>query len=296
MNNFPLRLYLPVILLFVLVQNILTGCVQATVISPTQTATTVNIPSLTPTISPTLTAEERQIAVRELLKTNSGCLLPCWWGILPGKTSWAETEQFLVHLGVKVGSKPETDNGTIFHGTGGFDFTEIHIYNNVGFDEGKGVVETIYLEGDGSANTTDYQSIWAQYSPSQIMASYGKPSRVWVNSSSLKYGNNGKSGYMIWIFYDNLGFMIRYEGEVEYGSIYHICPKLEGGAIIDIQLLLQAPDNPLPLERDDSFVQLNKASIQSIENAAGINIDKFYKLFTEPGGSGCFDTPRDIWP
>lgn len=269
--------------------------VTAQIPSPS-TAPTPSQPTLTPTISPTLTSEERQIAVRELITTNGGCSLPCWWGILPGKTSWTETEQFLNHLGVRVGSEPGTDIGTIFHGTGGFDFSEIRIYNYVGFEESKGVVETVYVDGDGSSNTIDYQSIWAQYAPSQIMGSYRKPSRVWVYSSSLNYGNAGTSGYMIWIFYDNLGFMIRYEGKVEYDPIYHVCPKLEGGAIFDMRLLLQAPDNPLPLEREDAFVQPEKASIKSIENAAGINIDEFYRLFTKPGGSGCFDSPRDIWP
>ena len=270
-----------------------------TVQTPIFIASTGSPPTLTliSTIPPTLTVGERQIAVSELLTTNSGCLLPCWWGILPGKTSWAETEKFLIHLGIKIGSTPGVDLGTIYHGTGGFDLDELNVYNNVGFAERNGVVESIYIKGNGSSNITGFHTVLALYSPSKLIGLYGKPSRVWLKSSSLNYGNTGKSGYLIWIFYDDLGFMVRYEGTVEYGSVYHICPKLnDGGDIIDIQLLLQAPDNSLPLERDDSIIGSERASILSIEKAAGISIDEFYRRFTQSGASGCFDTPRDIWP
>jgi hypothetical protein len=44
---------------------------------------------------PTLQPDKAKTLVSELLKTNAGCQLPCWWGITPGKTSWQEANQFL---------------------------------------------------------------------------------------------------------------------------------------------------------------------------------------------------------
>ena len=39
-----------------------------------------------------LEPDEMQAYVREMLQTNGGCELPCWWGIIPGKTSWKEMQ------------------------------------------------------------------------------------------------------------------------------------------------------------------------------------------------------------
>ncbi len=35
----------------------------------------------------TLPTGEAQKMVQELLENNAGCRLPCWWGIVPGKTT-----------------------------------------------------------------------------------------------------------------------------------------------------------------------------------------------------------------
>ena len=60
---------------------------------PTSTAT--SSPSPTPTLIPTetpwpaLRGEEAQHRAEELIRNNANCTLPCWWGIVPGKTSWS---------------------------------------------------------------------------------------------------------------------------------------------------------------------------------------------------------------
>ena len=53
----------------------------------------------------------------------------------------------LEHLGVRISSKAEPD-GSIYHGTGGFDFEDEKVYNNFGFLERDGVVDSIYIWSD----------------------------------------------------------------------------------------------------------------------------------------------------
>ena len=50
--------------------------------------TTVVVPTYTPfsTLSPSGSIS----LVLELLQNNPSCLLPCWWGITPGETSWQD--------------------------------------------------------------------------------------------------------------------------------------------------------------------------------------------------------------
>jgi hypothetical protein len=52
----------------------------------------------TPTSYPRLEESEAQARVAELLETNGGCLFPCWWGIVPGTTTWEEVHAQLSPL------------------------------------------------------------------------------------------------------------------------------------------------------------------------------------------------------
>jgi len=66
-------------------------------LTPTPTSTSTPTPTATPTLTPlpTLPLQDAKNLVQELFETNRGCLLPCWWGITPGQTTWGEARQFL---------------------------------------------------------------------------------------------------------------------------------------------------------------------------------------------------------
>lgn len=268
---------------------------------PTSTPTPTSTPLIpTPTISltpmPTLTAQERESHVRELLQTNRGCELPCWWGIVPGKTQWEDARKLLEHLGVRISSKTEPD-GSIFHGTGGFDFEDEKIYNRIGITEKEGVVESIYILSDSGMNEAAFQSLWKHYDPQLVIPAFGVPSRVWLTTSTIKVGNKGITGYILKIFYDHLGFVVRYDGGVTHSPIYHICPTFDDSSegISQISMVLQSPDNQSPLDRIDQGDLIDKYT-RTIEYATGLSLEEFYQLFTQEDKPACFDTPRDIWP
>jgi cytoskeletal protein RodZ len=73
--------------------------IQTSALTPTSsnTATSTFTPDPTQTMTPlpTLSSDAAIEMVNELFVTNRGCLLPCWWGFIPGQTSWGETKQFL---------------------------------------------------------------------------------------------------------------------------------------------------------------------------------------------------------
>jgi len=243
-----------------------------------------------------MTTQERKQFTKELLQTNAGCELPCWWGIVPGKTRWYVTREFLQALGARIGSDQD-ESGAIFHGTGGFDLMEDHIYNRFGFKEREGIIESVHISSEGYANRRGFQLLWARYSPKNVITEYGPPSRVWIKSTSNYWGNTGYNGYLLWLFYDQLGFVIKYSGGVKYQPIYHFCPSMENKKDIGgIEFLLQSPSSLLPLDRlDDQDVPFRKY-IRTIEEAAGLSIEQFYQLFTQGEKSGCFDVQADVFP
>jgi hypothetical protein len=260
------------------------------------------IPTLTLTSLPTLTVEERNDYTQELFRTNAGCELPCWWGFTPGISTWPEVEAFLQFIGARTGPYP-LDDGSIFHGTGGIDIHSLEgvIANSVGFLEREGLIELIFIRSEGYSNPEAFQEQSALFSPKRIIEKYGPPSRVWLESSSSGPVTEGRvAGYTLWVYYDQFGFLILYNGYGEFSPTFHFCPRFENGKDIrSLKMYLQSPGNPNPVEGTAGTIGLEIdpfPEVQSIEEATGISVTEFYNLFAQEERPACFDTPRDIWP
>ncbi|MGB8647103.1 MAG: hypothetical protein WCF84_17835 [Anaerolineae bacterium] len=278
-----------------------TPSATASPIPPTETPRPATLtPTLTPNLTPTLTANERERRIRELLKTNGGCKLPCWWGITPGQTQWSEAQPFLRALGTDPGNDPGR-SGNIFHGLGGTDFGKSGISNDFSFIERNGTVESILIDTEGYYNHIAFQEAWQQFSPRQVITQYGRPSRVLLgtNQGFVEPPGGETMGYFLWLFYDKQGFLIIYNEGVKFAPTYHICPAVQNEALgmSELRMTLHAPDNPTPLEKSyEAEFEYEKYAPRPIQEVAGISVEQFYKLFSQKDNLACFDTPRDIWP
>jgi hypothetical protein len=218
---------------------------------PTHSETPLAItPLRTETSMPTMTSDERAIQVKDLLISNSGCDLPCWWGIVPGVTKIKELESFLYGLGAKYSLYEES--GANLYYTGGFDLDREGVFNNIAFQEIDGVVFAIIIDASGLNNSPNFKLVWKSFSPETILQRYGAPTRIWVSSiSSVHEGTPGNTmPYSIWLFYDNLDVLIRYGGLVVYENTYKMCPVFnhQGNLSDDIDIYLQSHDEENPLE------------------------------------------------
>ena len=79
--------------------------------TPTLTHTPTPVPTSTPTPFPTLEPKEKQAFIQEMLESNSGCELPCWWSITPGETSWEEMRSFFTTQGISLSADGHLDLG-----------------------------------------------------------------------------------------------------------------------------------------------------------------------------------------
>ena len=76
----------------------------------TPTYTHTPTPSFTPTESgtptqpATLDPEQAKATIGTLLQKPVDCLAPCFWGIVPGKTSLDEAKNIFKHLGLQIKS------------------------------------------------------------------------------------------------------------------------------------------------------------------------------------------------
>ena len=96
--------------------------------SPLNTATPTRVPVST------LGAKQQAQFVADMLKTNGGCELPCWWGITPGQTAWQVLRNRFTAYGSSVFDVPST--------------TTVDYHISHAFVQKNGVVESIQVTGE----------------------------------------------------------------------------------------------------------------------------------------------------
>ncbi len=239
--------------------------------------------TLTRTQPPTLPAETRGALVREMLRTNGGCELPCWWGIVPGKTTIRE---FL--------ADPRTD-----YGRSSLCVPTIHVPRDYCLDysttEQDGVIESIEVVGDfqwGRTMSERAMQDWWRYSLAQVLTRYGVPSQVWLYFAP-PIENGAIPRYGLALGYRQLGFAVSYWGpadvwlegnEVEAKT----CPVFRRMALIRLQL---RPSEEYWVTTPGS----REEGVFSLQEATGMSLEEFQKTFRDENDRNCLRIPTH-WP
>jgi hypothetical protein len=251
---------------------------------PIKTITPTPLTPPTLTALPTLSATESVAQVMDLLKSNSGCRLPCWWGITPGVTTWNETLQFLssftYFLGFSYDSKeyqiaefriPSPLEGSITHWyliRGGI-IDEIGVYN---YD----LAPSYYFH--------------------EFLNNYGQPSEIWLRTYQLE--SRGSQPFLIELFYPDQGIMVEYSGgKMEtVGNILRNC--LNGTGFNFPSIYLWSPDKKMSFEEAaKEFLDLKTLPApQPLLEATGMSVQTFYQTFKDPDTTTCLETPANLWP
>ncbi|MBN2390647.1 MAG: hypothetical protein JXR84_07990 [Anaerolineae bacterium] len=231
--------------------------------SPSPTFYPTRTPS--PTSRPTLTADEEYRYVGEMLSTNGGCELPCWWGITPGESSWQGTKEGLPGLNFQFWF-PE-------------DFIKYDLY--LVLTKEKNLVKTIDIRSE-CFECDRFAQDWQRYSLDQLLSRYGSPSRVRV-VLALPIDAGGPTYYILYMFYDDLGISVIYMGPAtKQGEMLNTCFSFH-----QITLWLQSPELSTPLEQmidPDEW-----AYTVPLDEATGMGVEEFYETFRHPGA--CLEAP-----
>lgn len=274
-------------------------------ISSTMTPS-VNLPATETSAPPPteLTPDPTQQAeVLDLFQHNDSCRLPCWWGMQPGQTRWADVQNFVESLNGDLVPFPGGDDLTR-HTLAGFDLEQYQTYNRVEVVERRSVVEWIEASGGGFNGRVDgFHQVWASYSPGQILREYGRPDRIWVTANCC-FGRSGIPylSYSFWLLYDGLGFMIRYDAYTDAGSdngnSYQLCPNFKEASndyTIYLEMSLQSPSSRTPLDQYEEATKDPERIIRPIDVATGLSIGEVYDLFISTSSTACFETPQNLW-
>ena len=255
---------------------------------PTATATRMS-PTWTPL--PTLPLFDARNLVADLLENNAGCLLPCWWGIVPGETTWQEAYSMLSPIAISFGDYdlPDRPDAPDRHRR------DVHVptpqdvsYANHLFHD--------YITVDGivaQIEVYNYDLAPAYYLPT-VLGTYGMPDEIWLRTFSSE--DMGSRPFLLDLFYFSRGLLFEFSGGAgeDMGESLRVFPQTMDSPFI----YLWDPQVNLTFDAaiDEFLDVMNFPYPLPLLEAAGMEVETFYNYFVDPNSIHYMETPDDIWP
>jgi hypothetical protein len=237
---------------------------------------------------PTLTFEESQTELANRLQLGENCLFPCWWGIIPDVTSREDALGLFRYLNLQV-SELQFPEGKIYEVVLVKDNAQID--GPITFTVSGQVVEDIHVRENKGINLV-FEKNWAHYSFTEILKTYGQPTRFWVILATGGEAGQLKNSYYLLLFYDTVKALILYSGSTVSNNI---CPDFNNGEIGQLDIYLQSPDSSRKLTDNidvkNMIELLDQPDVQYVEKLSDSQIDELYNLFNQSKDPSCFDVP-----
>lgn len=273
---------------------------------PVPTSTATHTPS--PTAVPTMFPEQAQATILGWLKNNGDCLLPCVWGLEPERT----TTQMRINLLSPFGNVEGEDFGigrtSDDENPGGIGYSyqsdKTH-YLTISLDyyEENGYVTNLTLLTDVFNNDirifddADYKDLTQNYGVAQILATYGRPSHIYLATwPKDPFARRDYQPFIIVLIYTEIGFRAEYVFEAEKLNDQIIgCPTESV-----LTITTWHPKENMSLKDIASigigyeFNDISYEFFKPIDEATTFNIESFYQSYAT-GNQDCIATPAEIW-
>ena len=249
---------------------------------PILTSTSSAIPTWTPL--PTLEPTTASTFVIDLLQDNAGCQLPCWWGLTPGQTTWAEVQQYLESFTYSYGIQGDPNDYQVAE-------FKIPLPKDIGADPyafgfKDGILQDIF--------NIYYGNLTTSYNLVEMLNMYGQPDDVSISA----YYESIYSDYMavVAVFYLQKGILVRYyddDGGI-IGDKIQKCPQKAAYP----HLTLWSPALNFSLDEVSSrFLDTrNWPPYRTLQDSTGMNISSFYQTFKDVNNNSCLELNTIDWP
>jgi hypothetical protein len=268
-----------------------TTAIPAQTLSPQLTVvrSATFIATLTPTWAPILTLSKNQANARiyRLLENNGDCKLPCWFGIIPGVTSWREARNLLQPFSEVDNQDPyEVVIGTkVYQGSS----------HTITFPlpEGKKMGGAYIADLDGIISLIrvgEHTTAIGKFNLSSLLTEYGKPDQVFVDSTiHVPYT---PFPFEILLYYQDQNILAKFnlDGKRQQESICAY-PQDKGP-----QLWLWSNESKFELSQGafpEWVLGTDEEKPLLIDQVTDLNTDSFYQTFKNSKYSGSICTPTD---
>jgi len=257
-----------------------------TLIPPTYTLNPTSIPSKTPTplvipeqqrsptptitITPisTLDPEKANELIKTLLREPVDCAAPCFWGIVPGKTTVGEARDIFNHLGLQMASWSYE----------GKDFSGVHYVLDSGLSIlvtltlQNNIVENMQIQITDEKQDTGMSRDWLAYSPETLIKRYGTPSRV---DFIADWGPG--PFFAMQMYFNSMDLIVQYFGD-------NIIPRQKGRS--QVCLLTAQFEGPWIWMGQDPIYPPGQGI--PLEEVTSLTLDEFATLMLGDPNRACF--------
>ena len=239
------------------------------------------------TLPATLPVPDSFSKINQLLRTNGGCRLPCWWGITPGETTWEDARSILFPLAFKIhDGQSKSDEFRAGLGT------------RYGTYEGKPTgFNQDYTIKDGIVQAIQIQLPYIVPSPKpkDILANYGIPDDVYLGGQYAPEMLTTQS-FWFYIYYTKQRIFVEYIPE---GQPIQLQPPngLLSACFSKIdyaELHVWGPDYSFDSTRDLIFKNSGVSPLP-LKDVTNLTVEQFYKKFIDPNEAPCIETPAEHW-
>ncbi len=252
-------------------------------VSPLQTPTATHtvMPTLTPL--PTIPPQQRGQVYTELIKSNGGCELPCWWGFEPGVTHIEYVNQLYESFATFINPK-EFANGR-------FRLTVLFVETNI--ENGEQVYHTFRAQ-DGVFTEALVDADDPSYHIVPILQRLGQPSEIWMWTIPEPYEGILPSRFRL--YFPEQGVLVLYAtGGEKIDDHVNVCFDGPGG----VTLLLWDPEIWDPEDTKDIYERADTGGVGlegfPIEEVSNWDVEQFYTILTDPAHTECLETPSNLW-
>jgi hypothetical protein len=235
-------------------------------------------------ITPTNDLESARARIKQLLQTNNGCKLPCFWGITPGKTSWAETV-FLQDLASQYNDNLSQGDQGVHEGNFYFSIeSQLGADMNLKIDAFKNIVRALHV--------SDFDA--PSFHLANFLSSNGQPDEIWVFTYSRGYEPDNHIGLAVLFYYREKQMTADFYGTGHVGDI-----AVTGCTTLGPGLHIWAWDKSLgfPESALDEMEPI-RGSWKPIQEATKgrFSVGSYYQTFKNPEAEPCIETPKEMWP
>lgn len=230
----------------------------------------------------TLSPDDAYIQLQDVLKNNANCLLPCWWGISPGKTTWKDARSFLSKFN-NLGS--DKGSNELF-------FVSVHLP----LPEEKGTLSHTYkIKNDVVIGINAYVYDWSPFLYlSNILTEYGPPDEILLKT--FRNAETGSQPFQVDLFYAKLGILLEYSG----GNLNTVGDNLQNcfDNLYSPFIFIWSVDEPITVDEaiDKYLIQQPMPYPVPLDKATSMNIFTFYEIYKNPDNTSCLETPLELWP
>lgn len=265
---------------------------------PTETSQPESSPIVKALSQPTYDVAQRQAIIVESLTGMSDCDLPCILAVVPGVSRLMEIHEHFVQMGWTWSPFQVEADVNLHYETNPLIADPPQPYPRLSIYADGETVSSVKLSAEGYGAEVSFNELWSNYMPRAIIARFGAPTDVIINTTANAPTNpeNPRMGYNIYLIYGAQGFVIGYSGAMPHTFTPRFCPDEQGDQLMpSIRIYTQSTDEPLDIDQALSRERYNRRYFVSLSEQLGADMGVFAARY-DVNAPACFEYDSSHWP